>query len=176
MSCNSLSKVAWLLDHPVLKGCRVLYKLPLNTLQASCMPTYNTLKTKANIPFSQSFWQNPTYKMSLYFQTRDCDCDRTRSEGEFFHIYHTWHLYESSRKAFSIYNTRVYYAKRDQSRSFLRNLFPVHEDIPSRGSVVVTALCYKPEDRGFETRWGEWISFNLPNPSGWTRLWGLLGF
>jgi hypothetical protein len=23
-----------------------------------------------------------------------------------------------------------------------------------RGSVVVKALCYKPEDRGFETRWG----------------------
>jgi hypothetical protein len=27
----------------------------------------------------------------------------------------------------------------------------------TRGSVVVEALCYKPEGRGFETRWGEWI-------------------
>jgi hypothetical protein len=27
----------------------------------------------------------------------------------------------------------------------------------ARGSVVVKALCYKPEGRGFETRWGEWF-------------------
>jgi hypothetical protein len=26
-----------------------------------------------------------------------------------------------------------------------------------RGRVVVKALCYKPEGRGFETRWGEWF-------------------
>jgi hypothetical protein len=26
-----------------------------------------------------------------------------------------------------------------------------------RGSVVVKALCYKPEGRGFETQWGEWF-------------------
>jgi hypothetical protein len=25
---------------------------------------------------------------------------------------------------------------------------------------VVKALCYKPEGRGFETRWGEWIFSN----------------
>jgi hypothetical protein len=25
------------------------------------------------------------------------------------------------------------------------------------GSVVVKALCYKPEGRGFDIRWGEWI-------------------
>jgi hypothetical protein len=25
-----------------------------------------------------------------------------------------------------------------------------------RGSIVVEALCYMPEGRGFETRWGEW--------------------
>jgi hypothetical protein len=25
-------------------------------------------------------------------------------------------------------------------------------------------LCYKPENCGFESRWGHWISFNLPNP------------
>jgi hypothetical protein len=37
---------------------------------------------------------------------------------------------------------------------------------------VVKALCYKPEGRGFETRWGD--SLNLPNPSGRTRPWGLL--
>jgi hypothetical protein len=27
----------------------------------------------------------------------------------------------------------------------------------ARGSVVVKALCYKPEGSGFETRWGEWM-------------------
>jgi hypothetical protein len=41
----------------------------------------------------------------------------------------------------------------------------------ARGSVVVKALCYKPEGRRFDTRWGEFL--NLPNPSGHTRPWGL---
>jgi hypothetical protein len=44
-----------------------------------------------------------------------------------------------------------------------------------KGSLVVKALCYKPEDRGLETRLGEWLFFiNLPNPSGHTKPWGLL--
>jgi hypothetical protein len=41
-----------------------------------------------------------------------------------------------------------------------------------RDSVVVMALCYKTEGGWFDTRWGDF--FNLPNPSGRTRLWGLL--
>jgi hypothetical protein len=41
-----------------------------------------------------------------------------------------------------------------------------------RSSVVVKALCCKPEGRGFVTRWGEFL--NLLNPSGRTRPWGLL--
>jgi hypothetical protein len=40
------------------------------------------------------------------------------------------------------------------------------------GNVVVKALCYKPEGRGFDTRAGDFL--NLPNPSGRTRPWGLL--
>jgi hypothetical protein len=36
----------------------------------------------------------------------------------------------------------------------------------ARGRIVVEALCYKPEGRGFDTRW-EFL--NLPNPSGRTR-------
>jgi hypothetical protein len=36
----------------------------------------------------------------------------------------------------------------------------------ARGSVVVKALCCKPEGGGFETRREEF--FNLPNPSGLT--------
>jgi hypothetical protein len=35
------------------------------------------------------------------------------------------------------------------------------------GSVVVKALCYEPEGRGFDTWWGELV--NLSNPSGRTR-------
>jgi hypothetical protein len=42
----------------------------------------------------------------------------------------------------------------------------------ARGSVVVKALCYKPEGRGSETRWGEFL--NLPNLSGRIRPWGSL--
>jgi hypothetical protein len=43
--------------------------------------------------------------------------------------------------------------------------------------VVVKALFYKPEGRGFETRSGELIFFlNLSNPSGRTRSWGLVSF
>jgi hypothetical protein len=44
----------------------------------------------------------------------------------------------------------------------------------ARGSVVVEALCYKPESHGFENQWGEWTFFNLPNPSGRTRPSGLV--
>jgi hypothetical protein len=40
------------------------------------------------------------------------------------------------------------------------------------GGVVVKALCYKLEGRGFETRWGEFL--NLPNPSCPIRPWDLL--
>jgi hypothetical protein len=39
------------------------------------------------------------------------------------------------------------------------------------GSLVVTALEYKPESREFETQLGEIL--NLPNPSSHTRPWGL---
>jgi hypothetical protein len=34
------------------------------------------------------------------------------------------------------------------------------------------ALCYKPEGRGFDSQWCEFL--NLPNPSGRTWPWGLL--
>jgi hypothetical protein len=40
-----------------------------------------------------------------------------------------------------------------------------------RGSVVVRH-CYKAE--GFETRWGEWIFFNLYHSSGRSKPWGIL--
>jgi hypothetical protein len=40
------------------------------------------------------------------------------------------------------------------------------------GSVVVKALWYKPEGRGFENQWGEFL--NLLNPSGLSKLWDLL--
>jgi hypothetical protein len=42
----------------------------------------------------------------------------------------------------------------------------------ARGGVELKALCYKPRGREFETRWGEWIVFNLPKPSGRSRPLG----
>jgi hypothetical protein len=39
----------------------------------------------------------------------------------------------------------------------------------AHGSVEVEALCYKREGRGFVTRYGQLIFFNLPNASGRTR-------
>jgi hypothetical protein len=39
----------------------------------------------------------------------------------------------------------------------------------ARGSLLVKALGYKSEGRGFENRLGELL--NLPNPSGCTRPW-----
>jgi hypothetical protein len=44
------------------------------------------------------------------------------------------------------------------------------------GIVVVKALCHKTEGRVFETRRGELIFFNLPNPSDRTRPWHLLSY
>jgi hypothetical protein len=41
-----------------------------------------------------------------------------------------------------------------------------------RGSLVVKALCYKPESHGIHTRRGFFL--NLTNPSGRPRPWGLL--
>jgi hypothetical protein len=40
-----------------------------------------------------------------------------------------------------------------------------------RGSVVLEALCYKPEGRGIASRCGGFFS-NLPNPSGRTMALG----
>jgi hypothetical protein len=36
--------------------------------------------------------------------------------------------------------------------------------VEARSIVVVKTLCYKPEGRGFDTRWGDFL--NVPNPSG----------
>jgi hypothetical protein len=40
------------------------------------------------------------------------------------------------------------------------------------GLLETGALCYKPEGSVLDTRLGDF--FNLPNPSGHTRPWGLL--
>jgi hypothetical protein len=51
-------------------------------------------------------------------------------------------------------------------------VFNIRFEYGARGSVVVKALCYKPEGRGFDTRRSDFL--NLPNPSGRTKPWGLL--
>jgi hypothetical protein len=45
--------------------------------------------------------------------------------------------------------------------------------LEARDGVVVKALCYKPEGRGFDTRSSDFF-LNLPNPSGRTRPWGFI--
>jgi hypothetical protein len=35
-------------------------------------------------------------------------------------------------------------------------------------ALMVWVLCYRPEGRGFESRWSHWMFFNLPNPSSHT--------
>jgi hypothetical protein len=42
----------------------------------------------------------------------------------------------------------------------------------ARGSIVIKALRYKPEGRGFDTQWSDFL--NLPDPSGRTNPWSLL--
>jgi hypothetical protein len=37
---------------------------------------------------------------------------------------------------------------------------------------LVEALCYKPEGRRFDSRWGHWIFFSWPNPSSRTMAPG----
>jgi hypothetical protein len=46
-------------------------------------------------------------------------------------------------------------------------------NIGARGRAVVKALCYKPEGRGSRPDEENYFFFNLPNPSGLTRPWGL---
>jgi hypothetical protein len=53
---------------------------------------------------------------------------------------------------------------------WLHFLFVLHASMCSRGSVVVKALCYKPEGRRFETRWGELISSIYLMLPAWGKL------
>jgi hypothetical protein len=51
-------------------------------------------------------------------------------------------------------------------RQYIDQIFNSDIFRSERGSVVVKALCCKPEGRGFEIRWGEWIcSINLILPA-----------
>jgi hypothetical protein len=48
----------------------------------------------------------------------------------------------------------------------------LYKALGARGRLVVKALGYKSEGRGFETWWGDIL--NLLNPSGRANPWGLL--
>jgi hypothetical protein len=52
------------------------------------------------------------------------------------------------------------------------NYYAIMSHTGACSSIVVKALCYKPEGCRFNTWWGDCL--NLPNPSGHTRPWGLL--
>jgi hypothetical protein len=47
--------------------------------------------------------------------------------------------------------------KPQTSSSLSKPMSAVMEWLGVRGSAVVKALCYKPEGRGFNSRWGHWI-------------------
>jgi hypothetical protein len=51
---------------------------------------------------------------------------------------------------------------------------PLQKLLSNLRSIVVKALCCKPEGRGFDTRWGDIFFPNLTNPSVFTRPWGWL--
>jgi hypothetical protein len=57
-------------------------------------------------------------------------------------------------------------------QQYIQNIYFCIFISTTRGSVVVKALCYKPEGHGFNTRCH--FLKKLPNPSGCTRPWGLL--
>jgi hypothetical protein len=57
-------------------------------------------------------------------------------------------------------------------KKFISNTPIISINLGARCSVLVKALCYKPEGRGLDTRRGEFL--NVPNLSGRTGLWGLL--
>jgi hypothetical protein len=67
---------------------------------------------------------------------------------------------------------QLHFSSAYKSFSWIYNKYTVN--IGAHSSVVVKALCYKPEGHGFETWWSEWIFFNLPHPSGRNRPWSLL--
>jgi hypothetical protein len=90
-----------------------------------------------------------------------------------------WLLHHNNASSHTCFFTREFFTKKWLSSpthhsglAWLLQLFSF-PDWRYHRSVVVKALCYKPEGRGFETRLGVWFC-QLPNPSGRTGPWGLL--
>jgi hypothetical protein len=55
--------------------------------------------------------------------------------------------------------TLLHYTRRHIISSHL-NFTKLHITLGARGGAVVEALCYKPEGRGFDSRWCHW-NFSL---------------
>jgi hypothetical protein len=70
-------------------------------------------------------------------------------------------------------NLTCFFSLLQEHRASTKHLQRILFWAKAHSSIMVEALCYEPEGRGFETRWGEWIYFNLSNPSGRTRPCGL---
>jgi hypothetical protein len=67
-----------------------------------------------------------------------------------------WNIFSSPTvlRSLSLYHQKLLYHQRLDSATAL---IIIKLD-GARGSVVIKALCYKPEGRGFENRWGDCIS------------------
>jgi hypothetical protein len=88
----------------------------------------------------------------------------------------SWALVEKPPVVQILRNFPTSYGYRVRNRPppvpILSQINAVHTTLSACGSVVVKALCYKPEGRGIDTRWGDFL--NVPNPSYRTWPWGLL--
>jgi hypothetical protein len=96
-------------------------------------------------------WSTGRAKSCIHSVTR---CERT---GVWLPPGHT--------DAISVYNVNTVHEAKRTSTSLTT-------EQRTHCSVVVKAPCYKLEDRGFDTRWGEFL--NLHNSFGRIRPWGLL--
>jgi hypothetical protein len=75
------------------------------------------------------------------------------------------HIHNNLSTGYTYYFYSVCWTQQKKTSSEIDNLIHPHLfQSGARGSVVVEALCYKPEGRRCESRM-RWIFFNLPNPS-----------
>jgi hypothetical protein len=130
----------------IILVCCVFFK-PCTKLTLHCSHRYGHLKTehKEPSPAETPFWKLVPRPQSAW-ETRTVPasdsvyCARVGREMKFLLIFET-------ALFFCVCSVWILFS----------SLFPAYFVIGARGSVVVTALCYKLEGRGFETRCGEFF-------------------